>query len=139
MHARSVIFLQILEPNFVRLSIVISLSKDSAQKMLYTSIIKTVASIFVNDSGSYINETTLAQDTLDVVNFEIELAKVVFEILIFRLILFLLLAIFLFLSRYFANPCIFISLKVFATSTKWFIFSLLNSFTEAKAILIYWM
>lgn len=78
-----------MEPTFFApRDIVISLEEDLAQKMIYKSYIKTVANIFINDRGSYVDEETLSQDVLDVVNFEIELAKVVIEILTFGLILF---------------------------------------------------
>lgn len=66
----------ILEPTFFApRDIVISLDKDPAQKMMYTSYIKTVANIFINDRGSYVDDATLSQDALDVANFEIKLAK----------------------------------------------------------------
>ncbi|XP_070152530.1 endothelin-converting enzyme 1-like [Polyergus mexicanus] len=66
----------ILEPIFFApRDIVIGLSEDPEQLMLYRSTIKTVANIFINDQGSYVDEATLDQETFDVANFEIELAK----------------------------------------------------------------
>lgn len=91
---RYIIFFQILEPAFFApRDIVIGLSKDPAQLMTYRSFIKSVANIFIDNQGSYVDEATLDQETLDVANFEIELAKVLLssrciKILIFRLILF---------------------------------------------------
>ncbi|KMQ96994.1 neutral endopeptidase [Lasius niger] len=48
--------------------------------MIYKSYIKTVANIFINDRGSYVDDETLSQDALDVVNFEIELAKLTLDL-----------------------------------------------------------
>lgn len=109
-----------MEPTFFApRDIVISLEEDLAQKMIYKSYIKTVANIFINDRGSYVDDETLSQDALDVVNFEIELAKVVIEILTFGLILFRVLR-FLFFSfhQYLVNPCTIISPKIFLTLRK---------------------
>ncbi|XP_029177304.1 neprilysin-1-like [Nylanderia fulva] len=71
----------ILEPVFFApRDIVISLEKDLAEKMTYTSYIKTVANIFINDRGSYVDDATVSQDALDIANFEIELAKLTLDL-----------------------------------------------------------
>lgn len=78
---------QIMEPAFFApRDIVISLGKNLAQKMLYKSYIETVAKIFVKDKGAYVPDTVIAQDALDVVDFEIELAKVAIEQLFFNIL-----------------------------------------------------
>lgn len=51
--------------------------------MKYKSFIETVAHILIQDRGGYINPHVLSQDALDVVNFEIELAKVAIEITVY--------------------------------------------------------
>ncbi|XP_072755626.1 endothelin-converting enzyme 1-like [Anoplolepis gracilipes] len=66
----------ILEPTFFApRDTVIGLGEDPSQLTKYTSFIKTVAKIFIENSGTFVDEATLSQDALDVANFEIELAK----------------------------------------------------------------
>ncbi|XP_024875528.1 endothelin-converting enzyme 2-like [Temnothorax curvispinosus] len=49
-------------------------------KTFNKSYIETVADMFVEDSGAYVEKDAISQEALDVVNFEIELAKVTTEI-----------------------------------------------------------
>ncbi|XP_011876235.1 PREDICTED: endothelin-converting enzyme 1-like [Vollenhovia emeryi] len=66
----------IMEPDFYApRDILISFETDLVQKMSYKSYIENVADIFVEDRGAYIKQDAISQDALDVVNFEIELAK----------------------------------------------------------------
>lgn len=70
-----------MEPNFYApRDILISFEKNLEEKMNYKTYIETVANILAEDRGTYIKNETLSRDALDVVNFEIELAKVAIEI-----------------------------------------------------------
>ncbi|XP_024875527.1 endothelin-converting enzyme homolog [Temnothorax curvispinosus] len=78
------IIIAIVVPNsYVSRHILIRFEKDSLfleKKMSYKSYIETVANMFVEDSGAYVEKDAISQEALDVVNFEIELAKVTTEI-----------------------------------------------------------
>lgn len=66
----------IVEPDFYApRDILIGFEKNLAEKMEYKSLIEKTANIFIEDRGVHINSETLSQDALDLVDFEIELAK----------------------------------------------------------------
>lgn len=68
---------QITEPDFYApRDILISFEKDFMEKMSYKSYIEIVATMIVRDRGAYVTPDAISRDALDVVNFEIELAKV---------------------------------------------------------------
>lgn len=73
-----------MEPDFYApRDILIGFEKDLVEKTTYQSYIETVANMFVENRGGYVKPEALSQDALDVVNFEIELAKVVIEITVY--------------------------------------------------------
>ncbi|XP_011169776.2 endothelin-converting enzyme 1 [Solenopsis invicta] len=66
----------VMEPDFYApRDILIGFEKDLVEKTTYQSYIETVANMFVENRGGYVKPEALSQDALDVVNFEIELAK----------------------------------------------------------------
>lgn len=72
-----------MEPEFyVPRDILISFEKDLEKKKFYKFYIEKVASMIVRDIGSYVKTDAINRDALDIVNFEIELAKVAIEIIV---------------------------------------------------------
>lgn len=61
---------------FMPRDIMIDIGQNPKRKAVYQSLIEEVAYIFVNDRGAYVEKATIARDALDIVDFEIELAKV---------------------------------------------------------------
>lgn len=77
---------QIMEPNFyVPRDILIGFEKEGnlEEKKSYQSYIEEVVNIIVNDTGASVKQGAISQDALDIVNFEIELAKVAIEITVY--------------------------------------------------------